>query len=101
MQKSFRLYSVALVVCLPYVASAQEKQRFSSLDEALEAGAILNGRQGPRNVNWIEGGRRFSYTDRDARTNTPLIRAYDPATGKDTSLWATGVSTTRFTPSAT
>ena len=82
-------YFVALIVCLPFVAGAQEKQRFANMDEALQAGAILRGRQGPQNVNWIEGGARFSYTDRDARTGTPLIRAYDPPTGKDTVLFTT------------
>ena len=86
-------YFVALIICLPFVASAQEKQRFANMDEATQAGAILRGRQGPQNVNWIEGGARFSYTDRDARTGTPLIRAYDPPTGKDTVLFTTtGVS---------
>ena len=89
MHRTSRLYFVALVLCLPFVAGAQEKQRFSSLDEALQAGAILSGRQGPRNVNWIEGGRRYSYTDRDPRTNAPVIRAHDPASGKDTTLFAT------------
>ena len=80
---------VALVICLPFIAGAQEKQRFASLDEAMQSSAILNGRQGPRGVNWIEGGKRFSYTDRDARTGTPVIRIYDPATGRDTALFTT------------
>ncbi|HMF87528.1 MAG TPA: DPP IV N-terminal domain-containing protein, partial [Gemmatimonadaceae bacterium] len=87
MRRISRPYFIALVVCLPFVANGQEKQRFASLDEALQAGAILNGRQGPRNVNWIEGGARFSYTDRDQRTNLPVIRAYDPRTGSDTVLF--------------
>ena len=89
MRGTLRLHFVALVLCLPLVAGAQEKQRFSSLDEALQARAILNGRQGPRNVNWIDGGRRFSYTDRDPQTNAQVIRANDPATGRDTTLFAT------------
>ena len=89
MKRISRHYFVALIICLPFVASAQEKQRFANMDEALQAGAILRGRQGPQNVNWIEGGARFSYTDRDARTGTPLIRAYDPPTGKDTVLFTT------------
>ena len=89
MKRVHRRYFVALVVCLPFVATAQEKQRFSSLDEAAQAGAILRGRQGPQNVNWIEGGARFSYNDRDARTGTPLIRVYDPLSGKDTVLFTT------------
>ena len=88
MKRIARQYFVALVVCVPFVASAQEKQRFANMDEAMQAGAILRGRQGPQNVNWIEGGARFSYTDRDAR-GAPLIRAYDPPTGKDTVLFTT------------
>jgi len=87
MQTTLRPYFVALVICLPFVAGAQEKQRFANMDEAGQAGAILAGRQGPRNVNWIEGGKRYSYIDRDARTGTPVIRAYDPATGRDTLLF--------------
>ncbi len=87
MKTIHRPYFVALVVCLPFVATAQEKQRFSTLDEAMQAGAVLRGRQGPQNVNWIEGGARFSYIDRDPRTGTQLIRAYDPPSGKDTVLF--------------
>jgi dipeptidyl-peptidase-4 len=89
MHRTSKLYFVGLALCVPFAAGAQEKQRFSSLDEALQAGGILNGRQGPRNVNWIEGGRRFSYIDRDPRTNAPVIRAYDPASGTDTTLFST------------
>ena len=87
MKKLSRVYLVALVIGLPLVASAQEKQRFATMDEAFQASGILIGRQGPRNVNWIEGGKRFSYTDRDSRTGAPVIRAYDPPTGKDTVLF--------------
>ena len=89
MKRIARHYFVALVVCVPFVANAQEKQRFANMDEAMQAGGILRGRQGPQNVNWIEGGARFSYTDRDASTGTPLIRAYDPPTGKDAVLFTT------------
>ena len=89
MKRTSRSYFIALALCLPFVVNAQEKQRFATMDEALQSGAILNGRQGPRNVNWIEGGARFSYTDRDARTGIPTIRAYDPPTGKDTVLFST------------
>ena len=93
MQKNLTLCFVAVVIGLPLTTRAQEKQRFATMDEAAQAGAILAGRQGPRNVNWIEGGKRFSYIDRDARTNTSVIRAYDPATGRDTLLFtSTGLT---------
>lgn len=87
MHKTSRLYFVALAISLPFVAGAQEKQRFATMDEAFQATPILNGRQGPRNVNWIEGGRRYSYIDRDPSTNSPVIKANDPATGADAVLF--------------
>src|SRR5205823_7802000 len=92
MQKHLTRYFVALAIFLPLAAFSQEKQRFANLDEASQAGAILAGRQGPRNVNWIEGGKRYSYIDRDAQ-GRPVIRASDPATGKDTLLFtSTGLT---------
>jgi len=90
MHKTSRLYFVALAISLPFVAGAQEKQRFATMDEAFQASPILNGRQGPRNVNWIEGGRRYSYIDRDPTTNSPVIKANDPATGADVVLFTSG-----------
>ncbi|HEV7387540.1 MAG TPA: S9 family peptidase [Gemmatimonadaceae bacterium] len=89
MKKTFRLYFVALVLCLPLSVPAQEKQRFATRDEAAQASGVLYGRQGPQDVNWIEGGKRYSYTDRDPRTGAPVIRAYDPPTGRDTLLFTT------------
>ena len=80
---------IALAIALPSVALSQEKARFTSLAEALQSKAILTGSQGPENVNWIEGGKRFSYTDFDARTGLPVIRAYNPASGKDSLLFTT------------
>jgi dipeptidyl-peptidase-4 len=83
----------ALILFVPVLLAAQQKQRFATMDEALQAGSVLSGRQGPRNVNWIEGGRRFSYTERDQRTGQPVIRVYDPATARDEVLFtATGLT---------
>src|SRR6185295_16354821 len=89
MKKTFRPYFVALVIFLPFSLSAQEKQRFATRDEASQSSGILYGRQGPQDVNWFEGGKRFSYTDRDPRTGAPVIRAYDPPSGRDTLLFTT------------
>src|SRR6266542_12439 len=77
---------LALVLVLPLAISAQQKQRFANIDEALAASSILNGRSGPRSVNWIDEGARFSFIDRDA-ANREVIKAYDPATGRDTVLF--------------
>ena len=93
MHRTSKLYFVALLFALPLSAGAQEKQRFNSLEEALQSSGILRGRQGPRDVNWFEGGRRYSYIDRDAGTGAPVIRAFDPATGKDTLLFTSAGKT--------
>ncbi|HSC59267.1 MAG TPA: S9 family peptidase [Gemmatimonadales bacterium] len=72
------------LVSLP--AAAQEKARFASLEEALRSGGALFGSNGPANVNWIDGGARYSYITRGA--DGEEIRAADPATGKDTLLFS-------------
>ena len=66
-----------------------QKQRYSSVAEALASSATLAGRAGPRGVVWIDGGKRFSFTTTSAAGRSE-IRAYDPATGKDSLLFSAG-----------
>ncbi|MGH7590438.1 MAG: S9 family peptidase, partial [Gemmatimonadales bacterium] len=84
----FRTLTLAILagalVSLP--AAAQEKARFASLDDAVKAGGALNGSNGPANVNWIDGGARYSYITRGK--DGEEIRATDPATGADTLLFS-------------
>ena len=88
------LLAAACVVALPSRAPlrAQQaaKQRYSTIAEALASGATLAGQNGPRNVVWIDGGKRFSFTTTNTTTNRDEIRAYDPATGRDTLLFSAG-----------
>ncbi len=79
--------AIALVAMLPAGVRAQQKQTFRSLEEALQSGGILAGRAGPRSVNWIEHGNRFSFIARDA-AGREVIRAMDPASGRDTLLFS-------------
>ena len=76
----------AVLVSLPLALSAQQKATFASLQDALRAGGSLAGGGGPRNVNWIDGGRRYSFI---ARTDSggEEIRVYDPAGGTDSLLF--------------
>ena len=80
------LLAAALAV-VPALAGAQQKQRFASLQEALASTGALSGRNGPRSVNWIDEGSRFSYLDRDAQ-GKDVIKAYDPATGAESTLFS-------------
>jgi dipeptidyl-peptidase-4 len=84
--------ALALLTALPALGLAQEKTRFASLQDALRAGGALAGGSGPRNVEWIEGGRRFSFTIA-TQGGGEEIRAHDPSTGRDTLLFtASGVT---------
>ncbi|TFG49396.1 MAG: S9 family peptidase, partial [Gemmatimonadales bacterium] len=65
---------------------AQDKKTFASVTEALQASGAMGGRSGPRGVNWIDGGNRYSYTTRGA--DGEEIRATNPATGSDTLLFS-------------
>ena len=85
MTKSMRVFALALFLA-PAALSAQQKTPFHNLWEALQSGGSLSGRNGPANVNWIDGGRRFSFNARG--TAGPEIRAMDPATGRDTLLFS-------------
>ncbi|WP_325307864.1 S9 family peptidase [Longimicrobium sp.] len=78
---------LALALAVPTLAGAQQKQRFASIQEALAAGGMLAGRGGPASVNWIEGGNRFSFLDRDA-SGKDVIKGYDPATGAESTIFS-------------
>ncbi|WP_138431613.1 S9 family peptidase [Fodinibius saliphilus] len=64
-------------------AFGQEKKEYSSVKEALSKSRQLSGSNGPRNVNWIDNGNRYSYMQYNQETESMEIRAYDPATKKD------------------
>lgn len=64
--KIVRLTGLAVLlngVLLTSIAQAQSKQRYTNLQQAIFSGGQLNGSTGPRSVNWIEGGNKFSFTD--------------------------------------
>ena len=88
LMRSIRTLTLALLAgaLLSLPAAAQEKARFASLDDAVKAGGALNGSNGPANVNWIDGGARYSYITRGK--DGEEIRATDPATGADTLLFS-------------
>ncbi|GAB3541812.1 S9 family peptidase [Spirosoma fluminis] len=55
--------SLVLLLISDQLAVAQTKQRYANLQEALFSAGQLNGSNGPRSVNWIEGGNKFSFID--------------------------------------
>ncbi|MDB5016150.1 MAG: ptpA 5 [Mucilaginibacter sp.] len=62
---------------LPFVVTAQTKQEYGSLTDALRSAGNLSGNPGPQSVNWTNGGNKYSYTSNDE------IHSMDPLTLKD------------------
>ncbi len=75
--------AMSALLLLPGALVGQQKAGLDSIEEALQASAILAGRRGPASVNWIDGGERFSFTTRNPATNREEIRAYDPKSLQD------------------
>jgi dipeptidyl-peptidase-4 len=71
----------------PIVLPAQDKPTFASIREAVLASFQYGETPGPRSVNWMDGGDRFSYLPAAGQTGNQTaqdqIMSYDPATGED------------------
>jgi dipeptidyl-peptidase 4 len=77
---------IVLLVACPFVAAAQEKKEFSDLRDALFTSFQFGETPGPRSVNWIDGGNRFSYISAVPSTGADQIRTMNPSTLEDTEL---------------
>ena len=81
-----------IIIIAPSFIEAQtqdESLQYQSLQHALFSGGQLSGEQGPQNVQWIEGGERYSYMETDPESGVSEIRAYNPSNGTDQLLFDT------------
>jgi dipeptidyl-peptidase 4 len=62
--------------------TTDEIRRYASLREALLSGGLRAG-NGPRSVNWIDNGNRFSFITINPETGRDEIRAYSPLSGEE------------------
>ncbi|HET8657188.1 MAG TPA: S9 family peptidase [Longimicrobiaceae bacterium] len=89
------LSTAVLVLMLTAPAAAQQapKKRLATVQDALAASGILAGRSGPASVNWVEGGKRFSYSTYNPATGREEVHLFDPATLRDERLFDNRVLT--------
>lgn len=80
-----REFALFLFICLLTVnqGNAQDKQTYQSLQHALFSGTQLTGDAGPQNIQWIDGGNRFSYMTQDFMNGDRQIYVADPSSGDD------------------
>lgn len=81
--KWFLLFVFACSLLYESPALAQQKAQYQSVKEALQSSSKLRGSAGPRNVNWIDDGDRYSYMQYNSDTESTEIRAYNPNTEED------------------
>ena len=75
---------LSLLLTLPSTLTAQDSLgRYQSVQDALTKSGQLRGSNGPSNVQWIDGGERYSYMTRNAENGNQEIRVYDPAADTD------------------
>jgi dipeptidyl-peptidase-4 len=79
--KSFLILILLLIITSS--SSAQTKQVYKDIEEAIRATKVLAGKSGPGSLNWIDGGNRYSYIVTNDSTKREEIRSFDPKTGKD------------------
>lgn len=91
-----RISSFSVVILLLFVQlqplqsqNQEEPMHYQSLQHALFSAGQLTGERGPQNVNWIEGGERYSYMLQDPEAGTTEIRAFNPADQTDDLIFDT------------
>jgi dipeptidyl-peptidase-4 len=67
---------------------AQEKARFSSFQQAMAGLRPLYGANGPGNVNWINDGTAYSFTER-SESGAQLIKSFNPESGEEELIFST------------
>ncbi|MBM4183381.1 MAG: S9 family peptidase [Gemmatimonadetes bacterium] len=82
-----RVTSTALLFLWGFASGLTAQQRLASVEQSLGFSGALAGRAGPASLNWIDDGRRFSYTVTNPQTRRSEVRGYDAATQRDELLF--------------
>lgn len=61
----------------------QNQQSYQNLQHALFSAEQLTGESGPQNIQWIEGGERYSYMQYNPNFQGSDILVHDPSTNED------------------
>lgn len=72
-----------IVLAMTSLLLPAQKKSYENLQDALYSGAKLRGASGPENINWIDGGDKFSYVKRNRDDGSREIRSFVPKNGQD------------------
>lgn len=77
-----KLYSFLSLAFIFFSIHVYSQVTYSSLEDALLSASKLSGTGMPASINWMENGSKYSFKDADG-----VIKLYDPASGKETTLF--------------
>lgn len=77
-----------LLLLISYAGFAQESGDFSTFAESLGQVRPFYGKSGPENVNWINDGQAYSFTERN-ESGAQLIKSFNPKTGEEQLIFST------------
>ncbi len=63
-----------------------QKESYENLREALFTSGQLSGDPGPRSINWIDEGKRFSFIE-TIQNNQQVIKTFDPKNGGEKTVF--------------
>lgn len=81
--RSFTLLILIVVICFSVFVEAQKKAEYKNLQDAVFSRRKLSGSFGPRNINWINNGDKYSFTVRNKKTKKNEIHSFNPKTLKE------------------
>lgn len=75
-----------LMLFVVFAASAQ--QSYNTFQEAMGSVRAFYGNSGPSNVNWINDGEAYSFTER-GENGSQIIKTYNPSTDEEKVIFTT------------
>ncbi len=77
-----------LLLIIGFTGYSQEKQSFKSFEEAMGGLRPLYGKNGPSNVNWINNGDAYSFTETNSE-GEQIIKTYNPKSDTEKVIFST------------
>lgn len=81
LRKIHYLFLITLIISPTFKLNAQ--QFYKDVEQSFYATSKLRGKSAPMSLNWINGGKQYSYTEQNSKTGHEEIRSFDPSNMKD------------------
>ncbi len=88
MQNIVKWQFCLLLLLIGFTSYSQEKQSFKTFEEAMGGVRPFYGKSGPSNVNWINDGEAYSFTETNSE-GAQIIKTYNPKSDTETVVFST------------